>query len=634
MRTTRYRVGGGGGSGTPTECTPTAVFAETFGMDDFLQIIYGVNWPDSFAVTEGALGVKVKLFDTLGMDDRLTLVRQVTSFVDTFGITEGALGIAVKLFETLGADDRLSFVDLLTTYADSFGMDDRLTLAQVVTVYADTIGITDGVSFVDLFSVQLDTFALTEDALGVKTGLFDTFAHTDDLVPDLEAIWAEETIHYFNYKGGSIGPPEALEIADSATVSITGDIDIAIAWVEADWSPAGFPRAVTKWGAAGQRSWNLEFDGLGAGAPTFVWTTAGTTTVTTTMNCDAAAGFADGTIGAIRITLDVADGANKTIKYYKRTLTSREVADGALVGPLSDWTQLGTTQTEAGNTSIFDSTAAIAFGSDAGGINPTDKQILGFAMRNGIEGTLVVDYRAADATTPFQTVNERANSLPVTQTFASRGGIRSSYGPVLGFNDAMNHVTVANWTCGRSATPDTDPCGDGWIDQASTGTNHGNENPLLAKGKSTLANDERKAVIKFNLTTARLSGLLAYVGGSHFFRLQVTNTSVLLAVDVTLTLRRDDANPFTESTLTWNTPTAGGPVGDALIKSQVTNFGAGVSGPAFLQLTDAQLDDLLGDWGILTVTTPTAAAPITVEVVSREAAVAALPPRMNLELRR
>lgn len=392
MRTTRYRVGGGGGSGTPTECTPTAVFAETFGMDDFLQIIYGVNWPDSFAVTEGALGVKVKLFDTLGMDDRLTLVRQVTSFVDTFGITEGALGVAVKLFETLGADDRLTFVDLLTTYADSFGIADALTLATIATVYADTLGITDGLSFVDLFTNQLDTVGVAETSLDPKVTFFDTAAATDNLFADLDAVWLES----------------------------------------------------------------------------------------------------------------------------------------------------------------------------------------------------------------------------------------------LGHDDALTSVLIANWTCGRSGTPDTDPTGDAWIDQASAGTNHGNETPLIAKGKSTLANDERRACLFFDFT--RYSGLTAKPGGTHTVTLRCTNTSVLLAVDLTVALaRRAATRPFTESTITWT-------IGDGTataIKNVVQNIAANSTVDVVCTLTDAELDLVLTDgWLRLRCTTPTAAAPISVNIASRESATVADRPTYDIELRR
>lgn len=605
-------------------------------MDDFLQLIYKVPFLDSFGITEDALGVKVGLFDTLGMDDRLTLAQALVSHIDTIGLTEGALGVSVALFETLGADDRLSFVDLLTTYADSFGMDDRLTFADVLAVYADTVGITDQTSFVDLFTTQLETFGMADHFLGVNTTLFDTVRTVDDPSKVTLVQTNEETgPWYFDLVGT---PASLLSTADSSFLSITGDIDVAVAMIETDWSPTGFGPFVAKWGAAGQRSWVLEFDGSGTGQVVLVWTTAGTTVVSATVASDAAVGFTDGTIGALRATLDVADGANKTVNYYKLTgLTMQDIAKGALLRPLSEWTQVGTTQTESGTTSIFDSTSPVTFGSLNDGAAVFAHKVLGCVIRNGIEGSLELDYRAADATGPYTDVTERAHSAAVTVSSPANFGVESRYGPVFGHNDLLTLARINNWTCGRSGTPDSDPTGDGWIDQAAATTNHGNETPIIAKGKSTLASDERRAFIKFQMS--RYVNLRSVITGPGQlgFTFRCTNPNALLAVDLTLDCRRITGSPFTESTLTWNVPAAGGPVTGTLIASLTQNIPANTTQDVTFAISGSNIDNLFNagnDWLYFRFTTPNAVTPLQVTIDSREFGTVADRPTYNIDLRR
>lgn len=443
---------------------------------------------------------------------------------------------------------------------------------------------------------------------------------------------------YLDYKGlTQLGAQDAdaVSIADSAGLSITGDIDVAMALACPDWTPAGFPVFVAKYtNAAGQRSWVLEFDGVQK--LLWAWSTDGSALLSAQSSVGVP--FSDGELGGLRVTMDVNDGAgNRVIKFYTRTLTLEDVAAGALTGPLSEWTQLGTTVTQAGTTSIFDSTTAITLGSLALGENALhDLQIAGLVIRNGIEGTLVCDFRAADADDPFDTVAERANGANVSLTNVSNFGQRTQYRPFVALSaDAMSKVQVRNWTVARSGTPDTDPIGDGWIDQAAATTNHGNENPILAKGKATVGTNERKAIVKFNL--GKFADLRAFPGGAHRLFFRAVNTNALLAVDLSWAIRRVTASPFTESTLTWNTPTAGGPVSGTLIKNGSQNIAAGAAVDVSISLTDAEVNAIFDNgnaWVYITFTTPTAATPITVQVLSREEPGAGSKPRLELDLRR
>jgi hypothetical protein len=138
---------------------------------------------------------------------------------------------------------------------------------------------------------------------------------------------------------------------DSAALSITGDIDIK-AWVALDdWTPAATAFVVAKWNTTGnQRSYYLAVltsgelrlitDSLGTGGAGQV---SGTSTVAT--------GVTDRSAKWIRATLDVDNGAGSRV--YKFYLSDNGTA----------WTQLGTTVTTAGTTSIFDSTALLEIGS-------------------------------------------------------------------------------------------------------------------------------------------------------------------------------------------------------------------------------------------------------------------------------
>jgi hypothetical protein len=94
--------------------------------------------------------------------------------------------------------------------------------------------------------------------------------------------------------------------------------------------------------------------------------------------------FGDRERGAVRVTLDAVDGTNKTVTFY----TSDNI-DGT-------WTMLGTAVTTAGNTSIFNSTAALQVGSSNDG--DSDAFVFNFPgkiwkaeVRDSIGGTVVAD---------------------------------------------------------------------------------------------------------------------------------------------------------------------------------------------------------------------------------------------------
>jgi len=194
---------------------------------------------------------------------------------------------------------------------------------------------------------------------------------------------------------------------DSAALSITGDLTIDVKVAMDDWSPSAQQALVAKYTAAGggQRAYQLllNTDGTlafnssvsGASATVAVSSTAGT-------------GFGDGTTNWIRVTFDVDNGAGgNDVKFYTSS-------DG------SSWSQLGTTKTQVGTTSIFDSTAVLEVGSNASGSNGATGKFYNVRIYSDITQTIKVfdaDFTAQTAGTKSFTessVDAATVSLVVT----------------------------------------------------------------------------------------------------------------------------------------------------------------------------------------------------------------------------
>jgi hypothetical protein len=124
-----------------------------------------------------------------------------------------------------------------------------------------------------------------------------------------------------------------------------------------------------------QRSWRLIV--TTGGLLRLGWSADGTTELT--LDSSVATGLADGSIKWVRVTLDVDNGASgRDAKFYLSD-------DG------TTWTQLGTTATSAGVTSIYSSTAQVEVGANGGGFSTLTGKIFRAQIFNGIDGTKVLD---------------------------------------------------------------------------------------------------------------------------------------------------------------------------------------------------------------------------------------------------
>jgi hypothetical protein len=166
-----------------------------------------------------------------------------------------------------------------------------------------------------------------------------------------------------------------LTIPDAANLDITGDIDVRIQVAMDDWTPAAQPMIISKW-VDPNNSFYIRI--LSSGVISFAWSVDGS--ASNTKNSTVAPTITDGTPLWVRVTLDVDNGASgNDVKFF----TSN---DGLT------WTQLGTTVTTAGVTSIFSGSSNI----NIGGWNNllsglAAAKIYRAQILNGIDGVPVLD---------------------------------------------------------------------------------------------------------------------------------------------------------------------------------------------------------------------------------------------------
>jgi hypothetical protein len=220
---------------------------------------------------------------------------------------------------------------------------------------------------------------------------------------------------------------------DSAALSITGDIDIKAKLTLTVWTPPTEASTIVgKFVTSGnQRSYSLNI--LTSGALRLTTSSDGSATVTGISTV--ATGFSDGSTGWVRGTVDVNDGSgNRIYKFYTSS-------DG------TNWTQLGTTVTTAGVTSIFDSTAILEVGSVLSG---TGQFIVGTVGRVIIQSAFDTanntDNLVYDA--DFETATADALAFTETSTNAATVSItttRYTYGiPNTGFTTVSTQAVAAN----------------------------------------------------------------------------------------------------------------------------------------------------------------------------------------------
>jgi hypothetical protein len=211
----------------------------------------------------------------------------------------------------------------------------------------------------------------------------------------------------------STAPTATITTPDTGSLDITGDIDIRVDLAPDAWTGIGLAQ---KYQLAGdQRSWFFYMAGL---QPRIRWSPDGTVAAVREVNATALAPVVDGQRRAIRVTVDVNNGAGGTTVTFYTAAT--------IAGP---WTQLGSPVTSPGTTSFFASSAPVLL-ADANGlavVKPAGK-LYGFQLRNGINGTLVADLAGDDTEPgPGTTFSDGAGrTWTVTDTWITDPNIRFS----------------------------------------------------------------------------------------------------------------------------------------------------------------------------------------------------------------
>jgi lysophospholipase L1-like esterase len=162
-----------------------------------------------------------------------------------------------------------------------------------------------------------------------------------------------------------------VSIRDSAITSITGDLDVRVHAAADDWTTGVL---AAKFHNVPDRSWRLYVSGSNIN---FDWTTDGST-LQTAASASLSGLVTNGVPIWLRVTLDVDNGSSQhAIAFYRST-------DGAT------WTQIGSTTTRSGTTSIADTTAALTLGARSlGAAERFNGKIYEAEIRSGIDGTLV-----------------------------------------------------------------------------------------------------------------------------------------------------------------------------------------------------------------------------------------------------
>lgn len=164
---------------------------------------------------------------------------------------------------------------------------------------------------------------------------------------------------------------------DSVPLSITGDIDIRAKILPNVWTADGyFNGIISKDGNGPNQGWWFRIN-TNTKRLQYGWSVTGSDNYPVTSTSTADIPFADGVAGWVRVVHDVNNGAGgNDVLFYTSP-------DGIT------YNQLGTTITNAGTTSIFDTSTNLTVGSLHGGAHFFKGNIFAIEVRNGIAGTIV-----------------------------------------------------------------------------------------------------------------------------------------------------------------------------------------------------------------------------------------------------
>ena len=173
---------------------------------------------------------------------------------------------------------------------------------------------------------------------------------------------------------------------DTASISVTGDIDIRVRVKMDDWVFSSAQTFMGKDDNSSNREWYFRVSNSGTLGLQF-WDSGGTSRL---INSSTAVTFQDGQTAWVRVTLDVDDGGGGHAANFYVSVDDTNDPDAV------NWTQLGAADQTfgAGTTSIRDQAAPLTVGEVANAA-PNGATIYRGVVYDGIDGTLVADFNAA-----------------------------------------------------------------------------------------------------------------------------------------------------------------------------------------------------------------------------------------------
>lgn len=335
---------------------------------------------------------------------------------EVFGTPTIAVGVVTLVLNSIASSEAFGSPTLIPgtvtvqpaaiTSAETFGTLSVTTGAVTIQPQAITSGEVFGTPVIVAEAVTISPTSITSaEAFGTLTVVVGTVIVQPQTIASGEAFGTPtlvvgavtiqpQTIASAEMFGGLSyllldGVNDFVESPDSPSLSITGDIDIRCAVTMDDWTPAASvaPMVSKDAVAAGTRSYGLSV--LSNGRFRFGWSVNGTSLLSATSS--AAPVVANGELLLFRCTLDVNNGAGgRAISFYiKETTLATADIDAAAD---TDWVQLGSTITQSGTTSIFDSEAGVAVGRFSGEASLPSiwaGRVHAIVIKDGINGTVV-----------------------------------------------------------------------------------------------------------------------------------------------------------------------------------------------------------------------------------------------------
>lgn len=139
------------------------------------------------------------------------------------------------------------------------------------------------------------------------------------------------------------------------------------------------------------------------------------------------------------------------------------------------------------------------------------------------------------------------------------------------------------------------PTDDAWIDESNADTNHGYEDDLLFQAPDAFGNNEKRALLLFDLTGLDDLDFQMQAGTTMTFRFVARKEGILGDADANIDFITFNDKPFDESTVTWNNR----PTGGSIEHSETVTISNDTNTEETFTMDEFDFEPLLGHWVIV-----------------------------------